>query len=262
MYKRIVAKVGTNVLSRDDGTIDTGVIEHLVEQISELKKNGVEVVLVTSGAVGVGRSLFQQKKGADTVPEKQVFAAVGQVKLMGMYADLFGKHGYLCAQVLVTKEDFRDKQHYSNMKNCFENLLQDKVIPIVNENDVIVIVDLVFTDNDELAGLVAAQLLVDAVVILTNVDGVIAGRVEDPTAVVIPEINFSDTGSIENIEKYVTSEKSESGRGGMQTKFAVAKKLSLEGIATHIVNGKKKDTLVSAVEGRPIGTKFLPQKKL
>ena len=262
MYKRIVAKVGTNVLSKDDGSIDASVMAHLAKQVSELKRNGAEVILVTSGAVGVGRALLMQKKGTDTVAEKQVFAAVGQIKLMSMYADLFAREGYLSAQVLATKEDFRDSQHYDNMKNCMENLLRDNVIPIVNENDVVAVAELLFTDNDELAGLIASQINADALLILTSVDGVIAGNVGDPSAAVIAEVDFSDTGSIENIEKYITPEKSESGRGGMQTKFAIAKKLSREGITTHIVNGKKEGALVAAFEGRAIGTKFLPQKKL
>jgi len=262
MYKRIVAKVGTNVLSKDDGSIDASVMAHLAKQVSELKRNGAEVILVTSGAVGVGRALLMQKKGTDTVAEKQVFAAVGQIKLMSMYADLFAREGYLSAQVLATKEDFRDSQHYDNMKNCMENLLRDNVIPIVNENDVVAVAELLFTDNDELAGLIASQINADALLILTSVDGVIAGNVGDPSAAVIAEVDFSDTGSIENIEKYITPEKSESGRGGMQTKFAIAKKLSREGITTHIVNGKKEGALVGAFEGRAIGTKFLPQKKL
>ena len=259
MYKRVVAKVGTNVLSKDDGSIDAGVVEHLAEQISLLKKKGVEVVLVTSGAVGVGRTLFRQKKRVDTVAEKQVFAAVGQIRLMSMYADLFAHEGYLSAQVLATKEDFRDRQHYENMRQCMENLLRDNVIPVVNENDVVAVAELLFTDNDELAGLIASQINADALLILTSVDGIVAGDVHDPASAVIREVNFSDIGAL---EKYVTSEKSEFGRGGMLTKFAVAKKLALQGIATHIVNGKKRDTLVGAAEERPIGTKFMPQKKL
>jgi len=255
MYKRIVVKVGTKVLSKDDGTIDTDVMEHLAEQIAALKKNS-EVILVTSGAVGMGRSLLTLE-GADSVVEKQVFAAVGQVKLMSMYADLFAKHGYVCAQVLATKEDFRDEQHYLNMKNCLENLLRDNVIPVVNENDVVAVAELLFTDNDELAGLIASQLSADAVIILTSVDGVLTGDPKDPGTTVVPEINVSDIASF---QKYITSEKTGSGRGGMRTKFSVAEKLAAEGITTHIVNGKKKNVLVDVVAGKKLGTRFAPKK--
>lgn len=253
MYKRIVVKVGTKVLSKEDGTLDRAILRHLVEQIAALKKKRIEVILVTSGAVGTGRGLLTLKQDIGSVVQKQVFAAVGQVRLMGMYADLFRKHGYLCAQVLATKEDFRDRQHYLNMKNCFENLLHDKVIPIVNENDVVAIAELVFTDNDELAGLVAAQLCVDAVIVETSVDGVLlSGRA-------IPEIRESNAASF---RKHVTTERSRGGRGGMGTKFNVAMKLMRLGITTYVVNGKRRNVLVDVLSGKRIGTKFLPEGKV
>lgn len=256
MYERIVVKVGTKVLSKDDGTIDADVMRHLAEQIAALKKNS-EVVLVTSGAVGMGRSLLTLAEDTDGVVQKQVFAAVGQVKLMSIYAELFAGQGLVCAQVLATKEDFRDEQHYRNMKNCLENLLRDNVIPVVNENDVVAVAELLFTDNDELAGLIASQLGAQAVVILTSVDGVLTGDPKDSATTVIPEIHLSDIASF---QKYITHEKTGSGRGGMQTKFSVAEKLAAKGITTHIVNGKKKNVLVDVVAGKKLGTRFVPKK--
>ncbi|MDO8514843.1 MAG: glutamate 5-kinase [bacterium] len=251
MYKRIVVKVGTKVLSKKDGSIDTKIVRHVVEQISALKKKGIQVILVTSGAVGTGRALLSAKDSG-YVPQKQMFAAVGQVKLMSMYAELFVKRGYLCAQVLATKEDFRDREHYVNMKNCFEKLLHESVVPIVNENDVVAIAELVFTDNDELVGLVAAQLHVDAVIILTGVDGVLAdGR----TVALVNSKNAA------GVRKYITAEKSTGGRGGMHTKFNVALKLAKRGITTYIVNGKKRNVLVDVVAGKRLGTKFFPRSK-
>lgn len=251
MYKRIVVKVGTGVLSKKDGTIDARILKHLVEQISALKKKGTQVILITSGAVGTGRALLSAKDSG-YVPQKQMFAAVGQVGLMSMYAKLFAKRGYLCAQVLATKEDFRDREHYVNMKNCFEKLLHESVIPIVNENDVVAIAELVFTDNDELAGLVAAQLRVDAAIILTSVEGVLAnGRI-------IQEISASNAASF---KKYITSERTVGGRGGMRTKFNIALRLARQGITTYIVNGKRRNTLIDIIRGKCLGTKFLPRKK-
>ena len=252
MYKRIVVKIGTKVLSNPDGRLDREVLEHIIEQAVLLRKKNIQVILVTSGAVGTGRGLLTLKKDIGSVVQKQVFAAVGQVRLMGMYADLFEKHGYFCAQVLATKEDFRDRQHYANMKNCFENLLQDKIIPIVNENDVVAISELVFTDNDELAELVATQLRVDVVVILTSVDGVLVG------GRTISEINLSNAVSF---KKHITPERSAGGRGGMRTKFSVSLKLAKRGITTYIVNGKKRNALTDVIAGKRIGTKFLPRKK-
>src|SRR3989338_7093667 len=240
MYKRIIVKIGTGVISRQDGKLDSEVLKELVDQVAELRKKRVEVIIVTSGAVGTGRSLLKLD-GANSVVEKQVFAAVGQVKLMSMYAEYFGKHGFVCAQVLATKEDFRDKEHYQNMRNCMLNLLQDNVVPVVNENDVVAVAELVFTDNDELAGLIAEQLDVDAVITLTSVEGVFEGDPKDKNAEVISEI---DSAGVASYEKYILPDKSDFGRGGMLTKFAVAKKLGEKGIATHIANGRKRGVLL------------------
>lgn len=254
MYKRIIIKIGTAVISKSDGGLDTAVLKRLVDESAKIKKGGTEIIIVTSGAVGTGRGLITLHDGDSTVA-KQVFAAVGQVKLMSMYGEYFAEHGFACAQVLATKEDFRDKEHYQNMKNCMANLLRDNVIPVVNENDVVAVAELVFTDNDELAGLIAEQLGVDAVITLTTVEGVFAG---DPKsgADVIPEIGFAD---ISSYEKYVTTDKTPFGRGGMHTKFAIAKKLSQKGIATHIGNGRRENVLLDIVSGKKIGTKFLAQ---
>lgn len=253
MYKRIVVKVGTKVLSADDGMLDGGVLRHLVKQIGDLKQKGVDVVLVTSGAVGAGRGLITLKQ-VDMLAKKQVFAAVGQVKLMSMYADAFAKTGRLCAQVLATKEDFRDKAHYFNMQTCFQNLLSSGVVPIVNENDVVATTELLFTDNDELAGLVASQLHADAVVILTSVEGFLMDDRASGKEKVVSEIDLDVLG---NYERYISPTKTDFGRGGMLTKFAIARKLTLQGIPVHIANGKRKNVLLDIIDGKAVGTKFL-----
>ena len=258
MYKRVIVKIGSSVISKE-GQFDAQAGEHIVEQIVSLNKTGVEIVLITSGAVATGRGILKLSDKIESIVQKQVFASVGQVKLMSFYADIFGKRGYICAQVLVTKEDFRDRQHYLNMKNCFENLLQGNVVPVVNENDVIAITELIFTDNDELAGLIASQLNADAVIILTSVDGVLDGNPNDPKSQVISEIDFTKNPSF---EKYITNDKSASGRGGMHTKFGTAKKLAAQGITTHIASGKRQNTIVDLVEGKSVGTKFVPNRKL
>src|SRR3989338_3622732 len=258
MYKRVIVKIGSGVISKE-GRFDAQVVEHIVEQIVSLNKIGVEIVLITSGAVATGRGILKLNDRVDSIVQKQVFASVGQVKLMSFYADIFGKYGYTCAQVLVTKEDFRDRQHYLNMKNCLENLLQDNVVPVVNENDVIAITELIFTDNDELAGLIASQLNATQKLFLTSVDGVLDGNPNDPKSQVIPEIDFAKSSSF---EKHITNDKSASGRGGMHTKFGIAKKLAAQGITTHIASGKRQNTIVDLVEGKSVGTKFVPHRKL
>jgi len=258
MYKRIIVKVGTKVLSTEDGKLDVAILRHLVDQIVAVKSKGIDVVLVTSGAMGAGRNLIKLKN-SDKIAEKQVLAAVGQVSLMSTYADAFGKHTQLCAQVLATKEDFRDKTHYLNMRTCFENLLSYGVVPVVNENDVVATTELLFTDNDELAGLVASQLNADAVIILTSVEGFLNGDPKNKNSKVIPEIDFNNIGSY---QKYISPDKTAFGRGGMLTKFNIAKKLTLQGIAVHFVNGKRTDVLTDLMSGKVLGTKFMPQGKL
>lgn len=258
MYKRIVVKIGTKVLTKENGQINETIIKSFVRQIYNINKNGVQIIVVTSGAVGFGRNLLKSKSDAETVSEKQVLAAIGQIKLMEVYSKFFNLYGYLCAQVLVTKEDFRDKNHYQNMRDCFLNLLHDGIIPIVNENDVVAIKELLFTDNDELSGLIATQLQADAVIILTSVDGILDGNPSDSSSKTIPEINSKNIASF---QKYITQEKTNVGRGGMVTKFNVARKLMSSGIAVHIVDGKKENVLQDVIDGHTIGTKFIPSRK-
>ncbi|MCB0544276.1 MAG: glutamate 5-kinase, partial [Saprospiraceae bacterium] len=130
--QKIVLKIGTNVLTGPDGLLDTDAVGRIATQIAGLKQHGLSIVLVSSGAVGAGRALVQLPKETGRVVQRQVMAAVGQIKLMGIYAEQFARHGLLCAQVLATKEDFRDRRHYLNMQNCFAALLRDNIIPIVN----------------------------------------------------------------------------------------------------------------------------------
>jgi glutamate 5-kinase len=249
--KRVIVKIGTKVLTKDDGTLDTEFLKHAVEQIVQLRQKGLQIIVVTSGAGGAGKSLVSLPDIQSETVRKQVFAAVGQVKLMTTYAELFGKHGYHCAQVLATKEDFRDEQHYINMQNCFEGLLLDNVIPVVNENDVVATTELLFTDNDELAGLVATQLKADCLIILTSTDGIL-----DADNRTVPEVN---SFTIKGVAEYITPEKSASGRGGMISKFAVAKELSEKGISVYIVDGKQENVLLSVLGGKSVGTHFVSQ---
>src|SRR3954462_2217207 len=133
-YQRIIIKIGSNVLTQKDGLPDVNWINHLVDQIAAIKKQGKEVILVSSGAVASGRSLITISEKYDAIAARQLLASIGQVKLINTYSQLFERFDILCSQVLVTKEDFRDRMHYLNMKNCLDLLLQHQVIPVVNEN--------------------------------------------------------------------------------------------------------------------------------
>jgi glutamate 5-kinase len=256
-YRRLVVKIGSNVLAQPNGLPDEDRMAQLVAQIVALKSQGCEVIVVSSGAVAAGRSLITLSPKADAVRSRQLLAAVGQVKLLSLYAALLAPHGLLGAQVLVTKEDFRDRQHYQNMQNCFQELLQQNIVPIVNENDVISVTELMFTDNDELAGLVASMLNADALLILSNVDGIFDGDPARPEAKVIRHIAPADTGFAE----FVLATRSQFGRGGMLTKCSIAHKVARLGISVHIANGKTPDILPGILAETAISTWFQPSKR-
>jgi glutamate 5-kinase len=255
-YRRIVVKIGSNVLTQPNGLPDQHRIAQLVEQIVEIKKRGIDVILVSSGAVAAGRSLITVSDKYDAIAARQLLASVGQVKLINNYAQLFERHNVLCSQVLVTTEDFKGRQHYLNMKNCLEILLQHQVIPIVNENDVVSVTELMFTDNDELAGLIASMLNAQAMIILTNVDGIYTGNPNDVGSELIEEV--SDAGV--DFASFVTSGKSQFGRGGMITKSHMAQKTAKLGIAVHIANGTRENILIDVLNNTAAHTRFNPDK--
>lgn len=239
-YKKITVKIGSNVLAKPDGTLNVSRIAHLVDQIAFLRKNGVEVVVVSSGAVASGRAVLEPSKKTDAVSKRQLWAALGQVKLISRYSDFFGEHSLVCAQVLTTKENFSSRAHYLNMKNCFSVLLENKVIPVVNENDTISVTELMFTDNDELSGLIASMVNSDALILLTNVDGVYSDNPKNKDAHLIERIEMGD----EELENGISREQSGFGRGGMITKFRIARKVAGDGIAVHVANGTTENVLL------------------
>lgn len=253
IYKRIVIKVGTNVLTKEDGTVNIDIMRSIVQQIVQLKSDGFEVVLVSSGAVGSGKSIFHLQQEKDITVQRQVYSAIGQVRLMNIYADLFGEYNMICAQVLATKYDFTGKEHYKNMKNCFFGLLNDNVIPIVNENDVVALDELMFTDNDQLAGLTAFMIEADALIILSDIDGLFDRNPEDHEARLIGKV-LPD----EKLEQYLVEKKSSGGRGGMQSKVKTAQRCARKGIVVHIANGLKKNIIIDLFKGTAQGTLFVP----
>lgn len=258
-YKKITVKIGSNVLTKGDGTLNVERIVHLVDQIAVLHKNGVEVVLVSSGAVAAGRAVLEPAKKTDAVSRRQLWAALGQVKLISRYSEFFNERKLVCAQVLTTKENFSSRAHYLNMKNCFNTLLENKVIPIVNENDTISVTELMFTDNDELSGLIASMVNSEALIILTNVDGVYNIHPKNDNAEVIEKIEFTDQEPVGAI----STEHSGFGRGGMLTKFRIAQKVASDGIGVHIANGTLGNVLINLLdkEKELIHTWFVPNKK-
>jgi glutamate 5-kinase len=259
MYKTITIKIGSNVLTQANGMLNEPHIAHLVDQLAFLRRKGVRILLVSSGAVASGRQYVKCNKRTDPVSSRQLWASVGQVKLIHLYSELFSKHNMLCSQVLVTKEDFRDRQHFLNIRNCLETLLEHNIIPIINENDVVSVTELMFTDNDELASLLTSMMNAEAMVIMSNVDGIFDGNPNDPGSKVIPIID-EDAPSV---SKFITTSKSNFGRGGMVTKFGMAKKVAQSGIPVHLINGTRQNILIDLIEEKPgtAQTFFKPGKK-
>ena len=257
--KRIAVKIGSNVLTRKDGTLDITRMSALVDQVAELHHAGMEIVLISSGAVASGRSEVKVGKKLDSVSARQLYSAVGQAKLINRYYELFREHGLKCGQVLTTKENFGSRTHYLNQKHCMEVLLEHGVIAIVNENDTISVTELLFTDNDELSGLIATMMGMDALIILSNIDGIYNGNPVDPASRVIPVVERGKT----DLASYVQTGRSSFGRGGMLTKCHIAQKVADEGILVVIANGKRSNILVDLLkdpEAIPC-TRFLPAVK-
>lgn len=236
---RIAVKIGSNVLTRRDGTLDVTRMSALVDQVAELHKAGVEIILVSSGAVASGRSEIHPAKKLDSVDQRQLFSAVGQAKLINRYCELFREHGIPVGQVLTMKENFATRRHYLNQKNCMTVMLENGVIPIVNENDTISVSELMFTDNDELSGLIASMMDAQVLIILSNIDGIYNGSPADPASEVIREIEHG-----KDLSSYIQTSKSSFGRGGMLTKTNIARKVADEGITVIIANGKRDNILV------------------
>ncbi len=259
-HKRIVIKIGSNVLTRKDGTLDVTRMSDLVDQIALLHKEGIEVILISSGAIASGRSEIKAKGKLDDVSSRQLYSAVGQAKLINRYYDFFKDHGIACGQVLTTKESLGTRMHYLNQRNCMHVMLENKVIPIMNENDTISVSELMFTDNDELSGMVAAMMNADALIILSNVNGIYSGSPTDPKAELIREI-FPDRKS--DVSGFIQTTKSFFGRGGMLTKYKIARKVAGEGITVIIANGKTSMILPDLLkqDSMALCTRFLPSEK-
>ena len=252
--KRIAVKVGSNVLTRRDGTLDITRMSAIVDQVAELHKRGMQVILVSSGAVASGRSEIHPSHTLDEVSSRQLYSAIGQAKLMGKYYTLFREHGIICGQVLTTKEGLDKIDHYENQRHCMEVMLTEGVIPIVNENDTLSITELMFTDNDELSGTMAQMMQVDQLIILSNIEGIYDGNPADPKSRVIRTITAND-----DMRKYIQTGKSSFGRGGMLTKYHIASMVASKGIPVVIANGKSEEILLRLIDqpDETICTRFL-----
>ena len=242
---RIVIKIGSNVLTRQDGKLDVTRMSALVDQVAWLRSQGCEVILVSSGAVACGRRELKVTHELDSVEQRQLYSALGQVKLVGLYYDLFREFHIHVGQVLTMKENFQPGEQYQNQRACMTVMLENGVLPIVNENDTVSVTELMFTDNDELSGLIAQMMEADTLILLSNIDGIYTGHPDDPQSELISEV-----APDRDLSEYIQPEKSAFGRGGMHSKYTTARRVQQAGIRVIIANGERDNILVDLVENK------------
>ncbi len=253
---RIVVKVGSNVLTTEKGKLNITRLSSLVDQIAWMKEHGYEVILVTSGAVACGRQELKVDHELDSAEQRQLFSAMGQVKLINLYYDLFREYNIHIGQVLTMKENFEAGEQYRNQRNCMALMLDNEVIPIVNENDTVCLTELMFTDNDELSGLIAQMMGAETLILLSNIDGIYTGNPKDPDSEIIRKVRPED-----NLDQYIQTSKSSAGRGGMESKYHTARTVAASGIRVMIANGNRENILPALLTDSEstIHTEFIPQ---
>jgi glutamate 5-kinase len=257
-YRRIVAKFGTSLLTGGSDRLEQAIMSSLVKQVAQLHKQGLEVIIVSSGAIASGRHELRLTKKVKGVPFKQVLASVGQHRLMGLYEQLFGKYDITVAQALLAKVDLFDRAGYLNARNTLLALLELGVVCIVNENDVVAVDELheaMFGDNDNLSAMVANLVDADLLMILTNTGGLYTADPQlDPKARLIPRVEKIDA----EIERLAAGTSSKVGTGGMLTKIEAARLATASGVAVVIADGREKDIILRLAKGEARGTHFLP----
>lgn len=248
-------KVGTGLLTLPDRGLNLTRIGQVVSQLARLHKSGMEVILVTSGAIGAGRGRLGLDKPLRTIPQKQAMAAIGQNHLMSTYENFFSKEGCLVAQVLLTQDDMNNRQRYLNASNTLLALLEYKAIPIINENDTVAVDEIKFGDNDTLSALIASKIEADLLVILSDIEGLYTAdprqsreaKLIKEVRRVTPQMERACGGPLR-------------GTGGMYTKLKAAKISMASGTTMVIADGRIPDVIMGIVEGKDIGTRFLPKQ--
>lgn len=245
--RRIVVKIGSGLLIKDS-EMNCSLLRSLADQITVLKKEGLDVLLVSSGAVGCGAKILQKNRNKMTLPQTQAAAAVGQSRLMHAYDDVFRKKDLVTAQVLLTREDLQDRLRYINASNTLNALLKEGVVPVINENDTVAVEELTFGDNDTLGALVSNLVHADLLVILSEVDGLW----NYDTNTLVKRVETID----KDILSLVSSQSSKWGKGGMTSKLQAADMICQSGEMMIIANGHEKNILTRIMDGEDLGTLF------
>ena len=250
---RIVVKVGTSTLTYDTGKVNLRRMDKLAQVISDLRNSGTEVALVTSAAIAVGVGKLGLSERPGDIPSRQAVATVGQCELMFMYDKLFSEYGNTIGQLLITRSDFENGERRANLSNSFEKLFKFGAIPVINENDSIAVEEIVFGDNDTLSAMVAKLVNADALIILSDIDGLYSGNPrEDESAYLIPVVEEIT----DELMSIAGTKGSTRGTGGMVTKLHAAQIAMDAGIDTVVMNGAQPEDIYRLLDGRQIGTYF------
>lgn len=255
--KTVVVKVGTNVLSTSDDRIDPERIQQLAEQIHAIRESGRKVVLVSSGAIGAGMSLLGLKTRPKDLAHLQAAAATGQAHLIHMYDVCLRPHGYHAAQLLLTANDFKNRDRYLNVRNTLLTLAEYRTIPIVNENDTVSTSEIKLGDNDRLAAMVANLMPADVLIILSVVDGLLSGAPDQPGSQRIPFVDKFD----DSLLQHVAQTKSSRGTGGMQSKLDAVRTATAVGTDVVIAHGGREGVLRRIIAGEDVGTMFAAEQE-
>lgn len=252
--KRALIKIGTGVLAGTDG-LDLNIVEQLVDEMVQLRSKGIQIVIVTSGAIASGKHRMGITGKLKSMPQKQACAAIGQGRLMRIYSNAFGKHSVYVAQILLTMSDLTDRTRFINVRNTLSTLMDWNVVPIINENDTVSVDEIKFGDNDHLAAMIANIIQADVLINLTNTEGLFdrnpAGKQRAKLIKLVHEIT-------DEIESMATAEADPLGMGGMRSKVIAAQKVTACGIPYIIARGKTKGILADVFAGKEKGTLFLP----
>jgi len=257
--KRLVVKVGTSSITHDTGRLNLSQLEKLARQLTDLYNQGLEVALVSSGAIGAGVGKLGLSRRPRTIPEKQAVAAIGQGLLLHMYEKFFAEYGMTVGQVLLTREDFADRRRFLNARNTLLALLQMGVIPVINENDTVAVDEIKLGDNDNLAALVAGLLDADLLILLSDIDGLYTG---DPRTDKDARLIHQVTEITPEIEALAGGAGTKRGTGGMATKIQAARMAMHSGMVTIIARAAERDVLRRILAGEMVGTAFWPSVRL
>jgi glutamate 5-kinase len=249
--RSVVVKIGTNVLTNDRGSIDAALIAQVAEGLAALRQRGLQVTVVSSGAIGTGMDILGLRKRPDELPPLQACAAVGQAHLIQTFDQALNKHGYHAAQILITRDDFEDRARYLNIRHCIHALQEFGAVPVLNENDTVSVDEIRYGYNDIIAALVANNLRANLLVLLTSVEGLCRDAARGDVIDTVARLD-------EELLQLVDGTRSSRGSGGMGSKLEAVRMVVQAGETAVIASGRRKNVLVDLLDGKSVGTVFFP----